>query len=159
MLYLPETFRVHLVHEQLVTPAGPDLLVVLTLRSAGRDYYGMIAGLSDDSGLVVLLRSSLEDQYRDDQKAFPMDYRIALGDCDPRISLLLRGGEDFAQQRSQLEKSPIVDVSSRELYARARNSLFWTASTTVDLDEDVGGKVLDVTLRVRRRSQSAAELC
>ena len=69
----PNTLRVQVRDD---AQALPNMLVWVNTRVWGQDYYRGHVGITNTSGVAVLTREDLVQQFREDQKLFPMDYKI-----------------------------------------------------------------------------------
>ena len=121
MLHLPRTVEARLV-PQSARLFVDDLLVSVHLFHGGRYYYGDTAGLTDRSGVARLARDQLLAHFNKDRSLFPMDYRVALEECDPEVAVVVRGGLDFAQLRESALSNPLTDPEVRRQYETARNA-------------------------------------
>jgi hypothetical protein len=110
-----------------------DILVSLNLYCHGRYYYGDLIGLTDDSGTVRITRDRIQLDFDADERLFPMDYKVPLGETDPIVGIVVQGHSDFLSARSAVEESRMVRPDARAAYARARNADVQTSRTQVKL--------------------------
>jgi hypothetical protein len=113
-----------------------SLLIGLVLRHHSRDYYATLLGLTDDQGNLRVARNALEDQFREDQRLFPMDYKVMLDECDAVAIVGLAGGRDFAGRRANALKSPFLTPSARSWWATAQNEGVAADEAAVTLSGD-----------------------
>jgi hypothetical protein len=62
-----------------------------------------------------------------------MDYRVALGDCDPQLELVVPGGWNFIEQRSAALVSGLVLPQYKTMWVRARNEVVRTTRRLVPI--------------------------
>ena len=150
MLILPNKIDATIVDEATGVSLGADILVALRLLVARQVYYADVMGLTDRDGQVVLTREQLEHKFRENQKAFPMDYRIPLVDCDPAFRIVVPGGADFVEMQRQVADTRWVAPDVRATYERAQNVQFNTTAQQVDVT-GVATDVLRIAVPVTRR--------
>lgn len=138
--------------ESILVELEPDadvpvekLLVGLTLRRGERDYFSTLAGLTDSEGRIAIRWADIESDYRANQRLFPMDYRLELGECDGLL-IDLGGGSDFETQRASALAAPVLSDEARQHWSAARNT--GVASTRLAVVR--GEAVVTVRLRARR---------
>jgi hypothetical protein len=132
VLVLPRAIVVQVVAEGEATPG--DLLVGLSLRYQGRDYFNTLVGLTGTDGAAELLGATLLADFRDSQRLFPMDYRVPLAECDPTAGIAVLGGDAFLRQRAAGQGIGYIPPAVHAQWARARNAT--VASTRIDLALD-----------------------
>jgi hypothetical protein len=133
MLEFPKLLQVQLVASDSSRVNLMDILISVQFPLQGQYYYGTNLGLTDSRGSAQITRELIELHFRNDQKAFPMDYRIPLEECDSTISVLVRGGLDFNVMKEGVLHNPIVQSDVVKSYTRARNSQVETTSVQLDL--------------------------
>ena len=109
-------------------------LVWLTLRIQGRDYYSTNIGLTDAQGRVAITGSALEDMFRQDQRVFPMDYKVALQNCDNEVAIGVDGGHAFSENQGAALRSALTSPEAKRLWSLARNAQLRSAKTLVVVD-------------------------
>jgi len=133
MLTLPNRIQATVVDKTTGSPLGADILVAFRLLVGGQVYYADLMGLTDKDGNVALTREQLERQFRANQKAFPMDYRIPLADCDPTLRIVVTGGAEFEELRRQAVDTRWVAPEVRVMYNRALNAYLDTTTQQADV--------------------------
>src|SRR5689334_9591468 len=88
---------------------GPDLLLVINFELNGRYYYGSLLGLTDHNGRVRISGDELLARYHESQLQFPMDYKVALVDCDSAVTIRLIGGSTFTGQQDAALGSGLLE--------------------------------------------------
>jgi hypothetical protein len=121
----------------LESPGEPDvrlngLLVALDLLVGGQYYYGTHVGLTDDEGRASLTAEELQLNFQEDQRQFPMDYKVPLSECDAMVRVRVEGGASFSS-RQAAALSPLTAPAARQRWAKARNAEFRSTSTTITL--------------------------
>lgn len=101
--------------------SAEDILVALQFFSGGRPYYGTLMGLTDAQGRVERSFQEIESDFLYDQKLFPMDFRVPLAQCDPRIDLQIQGGREFLDHQDSIAVNPLVTPEAHAQYTKARN--------------------------------------
>ena len=121
------------IEVQLVAPLGAsahDLLVALDLRYDGRYYFGTLVGLTDSAGYVCISREEIERAFKEDQRLFPMYYRVPLSECDAEAIVRVEGGREFMRRRTELDY-PFISAETRAVWQRARNERIGSTSANV----------------------------
>jgi hypothetical protein len=123
-----------------------QLLVGLVLRYNRRDYYATLLGLTDARGELVVIGEELERRYAEDQRRFPMDYRLSLGALDGIAVVGLGGGRDFDARRATALESPLLASMYRTWWEKAQNQEVAADETAVTCD----GSPVEALLTARR---------
>jgi hypothetical protein len=131
MLVLPEWIEAKVVAPG-ATSVGQVLVAVSTLLNGGY-YFGDLMGLTNEQGVVRITGEQLRRDFEANQKTFPMDFKIALEDCDAALDVIVRGGEEFRDLKGSIESSSLVRSNVKALYARARNEMFESTRMRLDL--------------------------
>ena len=151
MLSLPLRIEVTVVSALPPAQPQPGLLVTLDLYSKARYYYGTLLGLTTNLGVVATSREAIEAEYQRQQRAFPMDYKLGLEDCDPLLRIGLPGGADFRAQSQTALGSGLLSTEARSLWAAARNA---TVASVEELVHLRSHRSLEIVLRVRPASST-----
>jgi hypothetical protein len=109
------------------------ILVSLQFYYRGQAYYATILGLTDAHGTAERTFEALERDFRYDQKLFPMDFRVPLGDCDRHIEVQVEGDGDFVKRLNSVASNPFVTPDVRGLYENAQNEQVKSTRKSVDL--------------------------
>jgi len=149
MFILPKRIDATILDETTGSSLSPDILVAFRLLVGGRVYYAGLMGLTDQDGNVRLTQEQLEQQFRENQQAFPMDYRIPLGDCDPTLRIVVCGGAEFEEMRRQAVDTRWVTPKVRAMYERAINAQLNTAAQQADMPV-LGTDAVHIAVRVAR---------
>jgi len=147
---LPET-----IEAEIVSAHGDPLvgiLVALDLRYAGRAYYATHLGLTDSTGRARIDREALTQAFAEDQRLFPMDFRIPLSECDANATLRIEGGPQFRQRRAAAIASSLIAPDAAAAWRAATNDKVHGIEATVRLDN----ADLDGVVRARLTLQRAA---
>ncbi len=145
MLRLPNQLAVTVVDRFGNVFRHSDILIGINLLLNGRYYYGNLFGLTDSDGRVSLAGTELEKRYAADQRAFPMDYKVELIECDPVGELVLLSHDDISRALSGLESFP-ASGEFRLMYSRATNRAFSPAVVRLRLDTENEAEALHVNL-------------
>jgi len=122
--------------------AVPDALVALHLRMHDRYYYGTLLGLTAGDGSVRLTRDALEQDFGEDRRLFPMDYRVPLAECDPVAEVRVDGGAEFARRRAAIDNTTLISPAAAALWRAALNERLQPAVAEIRLDApNVSGTV------------------
>jgi hypothetical protein len=140
---LPQLIRVTVDSDPGLPREG--LLVGLTLRLGPRDYFSTLLGLTGADGTLTIRDADIAASFAHNQREFPMDYRVALGECDNAV-VDLGGGRDFEKSQEVAADSPLVTQRFKAMWREARNSGIAPMSAPCPLD----GTPVNVTLRARR---------
>lgn len=122
------------------------ILVFFNLQALGQDAFGGLVGLTDMTGHTALTDSELREQYQENQRAFPMDYKMKLEDYDSCIVVGVDGDDAFVQHQRAAMTSPLVAASARRLWAQARNRYIRRAAAKAEyaIDSEAVTVVLPV---------------
>jgi hypothetical protein len=131
-MHFPSKLTVQLTSVDPVASNIADILVAIDIRVGGQYYYGTVVGLSDALGRVEITRRQLDDQFTNDQRLFPMDYKIALAHCDDVIGVRILGGAEFRDAQRAARLNAHMDPDIRLLWNRAQNRGLRTV--TIDLE-------------------------
>ena len=134
MLLVPRIITV-----QLMLPGHPphelrDVLVSVMTYLNGGPYYGDTVGLTDFRGFAQMKGSTLMNDFEKESRAFPMDYRVPVAECDAFLEIIVRGGQEFVRHRATVGQSSMVSQDVRTLYRKARNELFTSAAQRVPMN-------------------------
>jgi hypothetical protein len=143
MARLPESIAI-----EVIVPDGMDrdgLLVGLTFRVGPRDYYGTFIGVTDSAGRVAIQHETLAEEFAEDHRAFPMDYKLSLAECDGAV-VDLADARDFMIRRTAALSSGLLGDRGRTLWLAAKNPGLWAAPAIIPVD----GSAVAVTLVARR---------
>ena len=146
MTEFPSALRIQVVPALRSDVPVRQLLVGLNIRHRGRTYYGTILGLTDEHGALEVTGHMLRDDYCDSQHDFPMDYKLAIAECDPEAIVGLGGGREFEAHRSLALQSPLVREPFRSWWAVAQNNGVAATETAIVLN----GTVVEAQLFARR---------
>jgi hypothetical protein len=133
-----------IVHVRTLSNGGSplaDLLVSLQLYWHGSYYYGDLIGLTDEFGNARITRDRILRDFDEDQRLFPMDYKVPIDQIDPVAGILVRGHSDFVAARSALEANPLVASDVRAAYMRARNEAVRTGGVQVNLPRSTADRL------------------
>src|SRR5262245_39073954 len=108
LMHLPDEFVVRVKRGTDPDVCLDSLLIGLVRRTHNRDYYSTLLGLTDGQGMLRMARGVMEEQYKEDQRLFPMDYKLRLDECDPVAIVSLAGGTEFTESRAKALKSPLL---------------------------------------------------
>ncbi len=147
MLVLPHAISVKVVAEDGAAPH--DLLVSLSIRYEGRDYYNTSVGLTNADGTARRLGSDLAVDFRNDQLMWLMDYRVPLAQCDAIAGVEVPGEHAYLLQRAAGEESGLATPETQRIWAVARNALVTTARGVIALDQPDAAGVVHGVLAVR----------
>jgi len=111
-----------------------NILVAFDLHHQGRYYYGGLVGLTDPSGATSLTGSNIEQAFAADCRAFPMDYKVPLSDCDPLLVIRIEGGSEFLAARRAGIVRDVVPESVMVMWDAARNASFRSTSCALNLE-------------------------
>jgi hypothetical protein len=123
-----------------------QLLIALDLCYHGRPYYRTLVGLTDEQGVVELTGDALREEYREAQREFPMDYKLAIRDCDPEAIIILRGGPQFEGRRKRALQAPMIREPYQSWWAAAQNTAVAPAEARCTFD----GAIVDIRVPVQR---------
>lgn len=126
-----------MIRVQLVDTSGeslrvPDVLVGLNILRHGRYYYGNLIGLTNASGLAQVDGSEIEDRFDHDRALFPSDYKTELADCDEQIEVAVLSRKELEEARAAVTESYFVPPETKDLYARAVNTIISGGLARVD---------------------------
>lgn len=138
-MQFPLTLTIQLTCVGPVEPGMADILVALDVRLSGRYYYGTVVGLSDALGRAEITRRQLHDQFANDQRLFPMDYKGGLSECDDTICVRILGGNEFREAQEAARLNPVMGPDLRSLWDRARNRRLRTVAVDVELGTAMSG--------------------
>lgn len=110
------------------------ILLALNTLVDGRYYYGNLVGLTDEHGSASVERHELDLRFAADQGMFPMDYKLALDECDPFIEVSLMSQNELADARAAVASSSFISDDIRNAYAAARNERYRPSRTRVWAD-------------------------
>lgn len=148
MLHLPKLIEVHVLMRDSDRPRA-NVLVALHLNVGGRYYYGGTLGLTDVNGTTRLRRDEVVAGFEDDQKTFPMDFKVPLSECDSIAALVIRGNGEFTELRRSVETSTLVLPRFRAMWRAAENETVESTSLPIDFGLL---KSVDETMRVTIRA-------
>jgi len=123
-----------------------QLLVGLVLRHRARDYYSTLLGLTNVRGELEVGGEELRRRYLQDQRLFPMDYKLSLETLDETAIVGLGGGRDFEASRATALQAPLLDPSYREWWRAAQNQEVAEDETTIACN----GTPVEAVLTARR---------
>jgi hypothetical protein len=146
LMLLPDDFVVRVKRGTHPDVRLDSLLIGLVLRHNHRDYYATLLGLTDDQGMLRVAGALVEQQYKEDQGLFPMDYKLKLAQCDPAAIVSLAGGRDFEERRANALRSPLLAPTARSWWADAQNEGLAADEAALTL----GGSQATVQLTARR---------
>jgi hypothetical protein len=135
-----------------LAPIG-DLLVAADFQLDGRYYYGALLGLTDTKGVLRRTREDLLDGFFENQRTFPMDYKVSLEDCDGVVTLRIPGGHSFVEALKTVEDG-LVRPEWRQDYLKARNRDINSVAASLDLT--TMRHTAQATLRVRHSALNAS---
>ena len=144
-MILPSTIRTTVLNVDSGAPI-PNILVVIDFLVNGRYYFGTLAGLTDNAGVITTTAVAITTDFVEDRKTFPMDYKVPLSEADNVLRIHVEGGAAFLQQRDSGLASGLVSAQARRLWTSASNANVAPSSLLVELD-DFGSEV-SVTLKV-----------
>jgi hypothetical protein len=121
MLRLPRTLSAQLRDTGGRALAVADVLIGVNLLVDGRYYYGTLVGLTNSRGVARTEGARIEEQFRSDQSDFPMDYKVALENCDSEVEVLVLSQSEIDNAKAQFADATIVSHDVREIYGRAQN--------------------------------------
>jgi hypothetical protein len=139
---LPRTIQVQLICDAPGFAPLSDVLVALDILSLERYYYGTVLGLTDAAGHLRVERSSLERDFVENQRLFPMDYRVSLAQCDHQIAVRVLGGQEFERAQTAAETNALMSDNVRLAWRRARNTALASTSVRIDLREHSRDEIL-----------------
>jgi hypothetical protein len=145
---LPAAIQIRLVSDAVGIAELSEVLVALDVLHQGRYYFGAVLGLTDTAGRLHIERSDIEQSFTENQRLFPMDYRVSLAQCDAQIAVRVLGGLDFAEAQTAAEENAFMPAEVRDLWRRARNRRLANTQVQLDLREqppDVASVVLPVS--------------
>ena len=145
-MHLPDEVAVRVKRATHPDVRLDSLLIGLVLRHHNRDYYATLLGLTNGQGILRVTGGLLEEQYNEDQRLFPMDYKLRLDECNAVAIVSLAGGRDFSERRANALKSPVLAPSARAWWAEAQNDGLAADEAAVTLD----GASTAVELTARR---------
>lgn len=114
---------------------GVDLLVALDIHHAGRYYFGTLLGLTDRAGGVRADQATVVESFTENQRLFPMDYRVPLSDCDALAVLRIEGGKEFTERQASAVDSLFVTPATKALWRTAKNAGIQSSEIPLRLDE------------------------
>jgi hypothetical protein len=144
-LKLPQHFRVRAFFKDELSPA-PAILVGLDFLVDGQYYFGTLIGLTDADGITSTSAHEVQATFLEEQRAFPMDYRLSLHDCDPAVRIVIEGGPAFTRRRADALASPVITRRFRGFWEQAHNAQIEPVSVLVPLEGPAGLVSVPITV-------------
>src|SRR5205823_5564666 len=113
MLRLPSRIHAQLADVSGHSLAAADVLIALNILVEGRYYYGNLLGLTNRSGVASIARDELDLRFASDRANYPMDYKVALEECDPQIELAVLSEREIDQAKDAVAASPTISPDIR----------------------------------------------
>jgi hypothetical protein len=148
MLNLPAAFAIELKGE----PTDIDrILVAGELFHTGRYYFGGILALTDAAGHVTFSRDSIVGAFEENQRLFPMDFRVPIEECDSTVWFVLPGKDEFAVARRNALVSSMASTATKEMWRSAGNERIKPVRMPVTLSNPKANEVINLTLPALRQ--------
>ena len=125
----------------------PNILVWVSFRRGGHDYFRTHIGLTSTTGIASATGAEIEDSYRENQRLFPMDFKVPLAGCDNEMVVGIEGAQEFRARQSGALSSDLTSESAKQRWRAAENHLVDSATSTVVAPGN--GSALRVTIDTR----------
>jgi len=142
MLTLPRRIVVQLRDSSGCPLELRDVLIGINLLVDSRYYYGNLIGLTTASGMASIEGTVLTERFEADQARFPMDYKVALQDCDSNVDIMIMTQEDIEQAIGAIVDDFSISPEIRDTYITASNSSVAAANARIDVGVALGREVV-----------------
>jgi hypothetical protein len=128
-MILPDTLSVRVVKDSPSGAPVQNVLVWFRTFISGTPYFEGIVDLTDDAGVAEISSNELRQQFEENQRAFPTDYKVPLEDCDDDIEVGIDGRDEFRAAKANVSDHEFISSRVRDLYSRAQNERFVSATS------------------------------
>jgi hypothetical protein len=151
----PDCLRIRVV-ETVTRTAISNVALTLRLKAPQKNDYFIGPLVTDESGMIEVLRTECLRTIETDQRMFVMDYSGDLASCGPLMELSLHSPEEIARMIRQFEQMPSFwgagFIEPDKLFSALRtvdNAMFLPAHIFLHEDELLQSTEIEFNLQRR----------